>query len=103
MDADTVDFEIDLGFDVKVDMRLRIKDLHAPEARTTEGKEVEAYVLNLLSVNPTCTIKTVKVRSGEQRDKYGRYVADVTLVDGSDLRRLVEEYMAANNITDRGR
>lgn len=102
VDSDTLDLDIDMGFDVHVKQRLRIRDLHAPERFTDSGKQVTAFVETLLD-NPLVTVQTKKTKSGEERDKYGRYVASVTLPDGRDYKVTVDAYMDAEGITDRGR
>ena len=39
VDGDTIDAEIDLGFDIKVKKRIRFTGINAPESRTKDLKE----------------------------------------------------------------
>ena len=39
VDGDTIDAEIDLGFDIKVKKRIRFMGMNAPESRTKDLKE----------------------------------------------------------------
>ena len=36
VDGDTIDAEIDLGFDIKVTKRIRLAGINAPESRTRD-------------------------------------------------------------------
>lgn len=101
VDADTLDFDVDLGFDVHVKMRFRIRNLHAPERFTAEGKAITSYVTGLVG-GGQCTVITHKMTSGEERDKYGRYIADVTLSDGRDFATEVKNFMVASGIPEGG-
>lgn len=80
VDGDTFDVNVDLGFCVHVRDRLRLDGIDCPEMATPEGKAVRAYVLMLLDqCSRQCVVDTKK------KDKYGRYLARVTLPDGTDL------------------
>ena len=39
VDGDTIDAEIDLGFDIKVKKRIRFMGMNAPESRTKDSEE----------------------------------------------------------------
>ncbi len=39
VDGDTVDLKIDLGFDIWINERVRLKDIDAPEVRTRDLQE----------------------------------------------------------------
>ena len=39
VDGDTIDAEIDLGFDIKVKKRIRFMGINAPESRTKDLEE----------------------------------------------------------------
>ena len=39
VDGDTIDAEIDLGFDIKVKKRIRFLGMNAPESRTRDLEE----------------------------------------------------------------
>lgn len=74
VDADTIDVEIDLGFKMKTEQRLRLARIDAWEVRGEErvkGLKAKEFVLNVIPVGTV-----VKVRT-EKTGKYGRYIAEV--------------------------
>lgn len=80
-DGDTFTFYVDLGFDVWVRSKLRLYGINTPEVRGDEKKDglmIRDYVRNLI-LGKMVTIDVHK------KGKYGRYVADVTLENGTDL------------------
>lgn len=75
IDGDTIDVEIDLGFDISILKRVRLAGIDTPESRTTDkmekslGLESKAKLKQMLSSATTIVIKTEKPDSSE---KYGR-------------------------------
>jgi micrococcal nuclease len=75
IDGDTIDVEIDLGFDISITKRVRLAGIDTPESRTTDkhektlGLEVKALLKQQLAAAKTIVIKTEKPDSSE---KYGR-------------------------------
>jgi micrococcal nuclease len=75
VDGDTIDVEIDLGFDISIFKRVRLAGIDTPESRTTDkyekslGLESKAKLKQMLSGATTIVIKTEKPDSSE---KYGR-------------------------------
>ena len=84
IDGDTVDLDVDLGFDVHTHVRVRLAGLNTPEIfgvpRDSEsylkGLVARDFVTNKLRGAPL-QVKTVK----DRKEKYGRYLAEVFLVD----------------------
>jgi micrococcal nuclease len=72
IDGDTVDVDIDLGFNLTIRQRVRLKGINAPESRTTDkkekklGLESKEWLESNLSESNDWFIKTYK------DDKYGR-------------------------------
>lgn len=79
VDGDTIDVDIDLGFGVHMQTRLRLAYINAPERGTPEGTAATNYVVKRL-VEPF-TVRTSK----DAKEKYGRYLATVILPDGEVL------------------
>lgn len=73
VDGDTVDFIVDLGFRVNLQIRTRIAGVNAPELRTPEGKAAKAAVEEWLPVGMGVLLRTHK----DPTDKFGRWLADV--------------------------
>lgn len=78
VDADTVDFDVDLGFGVRALHRFRLLGLDAPERFTPEGKLATEHLASILPVGQVFEVRTHKART----DKYGRYLAEVMLPGG---------------------
>jgi len=75
VDGDTIDVDIDLGFDISFNSRVRLAGIDTPESRTTDkaekilGLEAKEYLKKKLKDAKTIIIKTEKIDSSE---KYGR-------------------------------
>lgn len=86
VDGDTIDVDIDLGFDISFSSRVRLAGIDTPESRTTDkmekalGLESKEYLKKAIDAAKTVVIKTEKMDSSE---KYGRILGWVFL-DGSD-------------------
>lgn len=86
IDGDTIDVEIDLGFDISITKRVRLAGIDTPESRTSDkfektlGLESKALLKQRLSSAQTILIKTEKPDSSE---KYGRVLGWLYLDDES--------------------
>ena len=85
VDGDTFYGKIDLGFFASLSLKFRLKGIDTPEiyrplneAEKQHGMEAKEFVSSLI-LN-----KTVVVRSNKT-GKYGRWIAEVILEDGTDL------------------
>ena len=87
VDGDTIDVEIDLGFDISFSSRVRLAGIDTPESRTTDkaekvlGLEAKEYVKSKIKDAKVVVIKTEKMDSSE---KYGRILGWLFL-DGSKV------------------
>jgi|SRR3954469_8928358 micrococcal nuclease len=90
VDADTFEFNIDLGFYVHGYEKVRLRGVNAPERFTPEGKVATSFVQAWFSTNPNLILHTHKT---DLTDKYGRWVADVFSVGG---RSLADDMLFAN-------
>lgn len=77
-DGDTVSLDVDLGYEIHVNVSCRLLGINAPELNTPAGKTSAAYLQQRLPVGTKLTAQTTK---GDENDKYGRYLADL-FVDG---------------------
>jgi micrococcal nuclease len=95
VDGDTIDVDIDLGFDISFSSRVRLAGIDTPESRTTNkaekvlGLEAKEYVKSKIKDAKDIVIKTEKMDSSE---KYGRILGWLFL-DGSKVS--VNEQMIA--------
>jgi micrococcal nuclease len=82
VDGDTIDVDIDLGFDISFSSRVRLAGIDTPESRTTDkaekalGLESKAYLKHAIDNAKSVVIKTEKINSSE---KYGRILGWVYL------------------------
>ena len=87
VDGDTVDLKIDLGFDIWINERVRLKDIDAPEVRTRDlqekekGLQAKAFVEEQFEKHG----EDVIVHTIYNRGKYGRTIGDVEFDNGSRL------------------
>jgi micrococcal nuclease len=82
IDADTFEFNIDLGFYTHVYEKVRLRGVNAPERFTPDGKFATDFVKRWFFDNNDLTLKTYKT---DLTDKYGRWVADVRSGNGHNL------------------
>lgn len=101
VDGDTIDVDIDLGFDISYTQRVRLAGIDTPESRTTDkkekalGLEVKDRLKKAIDAATTIVIKTEKPDSSE---KYGRILGWVFL-DGNKVsinQTLIDEGYAWN-------
>ena len=77
VDGDTIDADIDLGFDISLTKRIRLAGVDTPESRTTDekekalGLEVKEWLKHRLEGAKDILIKTELPDSTE---KYGRII-----------------------------
>jgi micrococcal nuclease len=87
VDGDTIDVDIDLGFDISFSSRVRLAGIDTPESRTSDkmekalGLEAKAYLKHEIEAAKSVVIKTEKMDSSE---KYGRILGWVFL-DGATV------------------
>lgn len=80
-DGDTVRVDLDLGFGIWIkNQPLRIYGVDSPELFDQKGKDAREFARNLLAPGVNVTVQTLK----DKKEKYGRYLAKITLPDGSD-------------------
>jgi micrococcal nuclease len=86
VDGDTIDADIDLGFDISLTKRIRFAGIDTPESRTTNlkekslGLESKEWLKKALEGAKDIIIKTEKPDSTE---KYGRIIGHL-FINGQD-------------------
>ena len=81
VDGDTIDLDFDLGFDVHVRHRVRLKGVDTPETygvkkdseEYQKGLAAKKYVESKMPIGSIVIVKTYKDKKG----KYGRILAEV--------------------------
>jgi micrococcal nuclease len=86
VDGDTIDADIDLGFDISLTKRIRLAGVDTPESRTTDveekklGLDAKDWLKNRLQFAKDILIKTELPDSTE---KYGRIIGHL-FINGED-------------------
>jgi micrococcal nuclease len=96
VDGDTVDVDIDLGFDTwRCGERIRLYGVDTPECRTLDAEEKAAgflakeFVEDALHVGGTYRLQT------KEKGKFGRYLGTIYLTDDTSINAaLVTEHLA---------
>ena len=84
VDGDTIDADIDLGFDISLTKRIRLAGVDTPESRTTDAKEkalgleVKEWLKKKLEGQTDIIVKTELPDSTE---KYGRILGHLFIGD----------------------
>jgi micrococcal nuclease len=87
VDGDTIDADIDLGFDISLTKRIRLAGIDTPESRTKDeyekklGLESKDWIKNRLEFAKDILIKTELPDSTE---KYGRIIGHL-YINGEDV------------------
>jgi len=100
VDGDTIDAEIDLGFDISLTKRIRLSGIDTPESRTTDayekklGLEVKEWLKKKVEGEHEILIRT---QLPDSTEKYGRilgrlYVDGVCLNDSMVAEGYAWEY-----------
>lgn len=97
VDGDTIDVNIDLGFDIHHFARVRMMGIDTPESRTRNLAEKALGLASKARLKELLKGKKVKIEtSKEGKGKFGRVLADVITIDkeGNEIncnQQLVEE------------
>lgn len=89
IDGDTLDMDIDMGFNVRIKQRLRLIGINTPElnskdqAAREEAFKAKQFVQASLTIGGSYVIKTHK------GDKYGRLLAELYLTPSETLNDLL--------------
>ena len=92
IDGDTLLVNIDLGFSVSIEQRLRLRGLDAPELSTKKGISSKKFVESCLK---DCRFLILKTHG---KDKYDRYLVDVFyLKNESNEEKVIKDGLFLNN------
>jgi micrococcal nuclease len=102
LDGDTVDIDLDLGFNIILaNQRVRMAGIDTPESRTTNKEEKVRGILSKkklaekLPVGSWQKINTLK--SDNNDDKFGRILGEFILEDGTNVNNwLIENNYAVH-------
>ena len=86
IDGDTIEVLIDLGFDVSRREIVRVYGINSPESNSRDeaekklGQAAKLQAMALIRPGDSLVLKTHK-----DREKYGRYLAEIVLADGRNF------------------
>ena len=100
VDGDTIDVTVDLGFNARRDVRLRLAgldtaEIYAPssEAEYQRGKDQAQFVREWLAKRDDGSEWPLVVQTKKEKGKFGRYVAHVHGPGGESLNdALIDAY-----------
>ncbi|MEK9748212.1 MAG: thermonuclease family protein [Pseudomonadales bacterium] len=101
VDGDTVDVDLDLGFDIWLrNQRIRLYGIDTPESRTRDLEEKKFGMLSKKFVEKYCPIGSeiiVQTHKDDARGKFGRILGELIVEDGTlNLNKhMISEHMAA--------
>lgn len=79
VDGDTVELEIDLGFDIAHSITVRLAGIDAPEKRTVKTRPAalatQARLAQLIERALGTKTLVVSTEKGDPKEKFGRYLA----------------------------
>jgi micrococcal nuclease len=94
IDGDTIDVDVDLGFDVWLKNRVRMYGIDTPESRTRDKEEKyrgllsKEYLKDSLKGSKEVVLKTKK---GEETGKFGRILAEVWINGVNINKKMISE------------
>ena len=81
-DGDTIRMDVDLGMNIWLrNVSVRVNGIDAPELTTEAGKVARNFAKTLLKPKTKVVIKTTR----DKKEKYGRYLAEITLPSGESF------------------
>lgn len=85
IDGDTVVVDADLGLRVWMIIPVRVYGMNAPEHGTVDGDAATVAARALLPAGAAVVLRTYKPTSGDGLEKFGRWLAVITLPDGQSF------------------
>ena len=95
LDGDTVDIDLDLGFNIVLaNQRVRMAGVDTPESRTTNAEEKPRGLLSKKKLTEKLSVGNCKIRtfkSDNNDDKFGRILGEFILEDGTNVNKWLIE------------
>jgi micrococcal nuclease len=95
IDGDTIDAEIDLGFNIKIIHRLRLNRINTFETRGTSG-ETKSLALAGKEFTKTKLLNKEIIIKTQKSDAFGRYLAEVWYFEGENQINICDELLSLN-------
>jgi micrococcal nuclease len=98
IDGDTIDVDLDLGFDVWLrKQRVRLYGIDTPESRTSDAEEKKYGTLSKEKLKDFCKADswvTIETHVGDEKGKFGRILANIWLEETNINQWLIDNKYA---------
>jgi micrococcal nuclease len=91
VDGDTIDVNIDLGFDIWHKGRIRMAGIDTPESRTRNKEEKVLGLAAKARLKELLKTKKLTIQCTKEKGKFGRILADVLANDVNINKQLMDE------------
>jgi micrococcal nuclease len=91
VDGDTIDVNIDLGFDIWHKGRIRMAGIDTPESRTRNKEEKVLGLAAKARLKELLKTKKITIQCTKEKGKFGRILADVLANDVNINKQLMDE------------
>jgi len=94
-DGDTAVLDVDCGFNCHFIETFRVARINAPALSTVEGIAATEFAAQLLPIGTNVMIHSSKRETPIKEEKYGRWLAEIILPDGTNFGdKMLENGMA---------
>jgi micrococcal nuclease len=92
IDGDTIDVDVDLGFDIIHKLRIRLYGINTPESRTRNKEEKVRGLAAKARLKELIEGKLVVIETQkDDTEKYGRFLGVIYLNDANINKQLITE------------
>ena len=91
IDGDTIDVNIDLGFNIWHKGRIRMAGIDTPESRTRNKEEKVLGLAAKARLKELLKTKKLTIQCTKEKGKFGRILADVLANDVNINKQLMDE------------
>ena len=91
VDGDTIDVNIDLGFNIWHRGRVRMAGIDTPESRTRNLEEKKLGLASKARLKELLKGQKVSIQCTKEKGKFGRSLADVMVGDTNINKQLIDE------------
>ena len=91
VDGDTIDVNIDLGFNIWHRGRVRMAGIDTPESRTRNLEEKKLGLASKARLKALLKGQKVSIQCTKEKGKFGRILADVMVGDTNINKQLIDE------------
>jgi len=91
VDGDTIDVNIDLGFNIWHRGRVRLAGIDAPESRTRNKEEKVRGLAAKARLKAILKGQKVSIQCTKEKGKFGRILADIMIDDRNVNKQLIDE------------